>query len=44
MEFLAGVVLFIAGSIAVAVCLTAIPGPAGAAGASPPAAHGHGAH
>ena len=46
MEFVLGVVTFILGSVLVAVCLVAIPGPpgeGGAAAAAPPA-HGHGSH
>ena len=44
MNFGVGLILFILGSIAVAVCLFAIPG---AGGAAPPPAdhsHGHGGH
>jgi hypothetical protein len=42
MSFLLGLILFILGSALVAFCLTAIPGPGGAATAHPP--HGHDAH
>jgi hypothetical protein len=35
-------VLFILGTIVVAICLTAIPGPAGTGNAAPSASHGHG--
>ncbi|HET7594105.1 MAG TPA: hypothetical protein VFK49_01565 [Stellaceae bacterium] len=45
MSFILGLVLFILGSALVALCLVAIPGPAGAAPAHPPQGHdGHGAH
>jgi hypothetical protein len=42
MSFLLGLILFILGSVLVAVCLVAIPGPGGAAPAQQ--AHGHDAH
>jgi hypothetical protein len=41
MSFFLGLILFILGSALVALCLAAIPGPAGAAPAQP---HGHDAH
>jgi hypothetical protein len=41
MSFVTGLVVFILGSVLVAVCLGAIPGPEGAA---PPAEDGHGHH
>jgi hypothetical protein len=42
MSFLLGLILFILGSALIALCLVAIPGPAGAAPAHP--AQGHGSH
>ncbi|HWG79891.1 MAG TPA: hypothetical protein VN681_08965 [Stellaceae bacterium] len=42
MSFIVGLVLFVLGSVLVAVCLVAIPGPAGAAAAQQ--AHGHDDH
>jgi hypothetical protein len=43
MEFLFGFVAFVLGSVLVAVCLVAIPGPEGEEREAP-AAHGHGGH
>ena len=42
MSCLLGLILFILGSVLVAVCLVAIPGPGGAASAQRP--HGHDGH
>ncbi len=45
MTFLLGLVLFILGSVLVALCLTAIPGPAGTeAAAHAPHGHDHAHH
>ena len=44
MEFAFGVVCFILGTVLVAVCLAAIPGPAALEQTQPPAAGGHGSH
>jgi hypothetical protein len=44
MSFGVGVLLYIAGTILVAVCLTAIPGPGGEGAAPGGAGHGHGGH
>jgi hypothetical protein len=44
MSFGVGVLLYIAGTILVAVCLTAIPGPGGGGGTPSGAGHGHGGH
>ena len=43
MAFLMGVVAFLLGTVLVAVCLVAIPGPGGEEEAAPPS-HGHGGH
>jgi hypothetical protein len=43
MSFGLGLVLFILGSVAIGVCIWAIPGRAGAA-APPSTDHGHGGH
>jgi len=43
MAFLMGLVAFILGTVLVAVCLVAIPGPDGEQPPAPPA-HGHGGH
>jgi hypothetical protein len=40
MAFLFGVIAFILGTVLVAVCLVAIPGPEGEEREAPPAAHG----
>ena len=42
MSFIVGLILFILGSVLVAVCLVAIPGPGSAAAAQQ--GHGHDAH
>jgi hypothetical protein len=44
MDFGLGVILFLAGSALVALCLVAIPGPAGEGTAHDAAPHGHGGH
>jgi hypothetical protein len=44
MSFGVGVLVYIAGTVLVAVCLTAIPGPGGEGGAAGAAGHGHGGH
>lgn len=44
MEFLFGVVSFVLGTVLVAICLLAIPGPDGAEAHDAPPAHGHGGH
>ena len=42
MSFFLGLVLFILGSVLIALCIAAIPGPAGTASAH--SSHGHDAH
>jgi hypothetical protein len=44
MSFGAGLLLYVVGSIVVAICLVAIPGPGGAGGAPGGPSHGHGGH
>jgi hypothetical protein len=44
MDFALGVILFILGSGLVALCLEAIPGPAGGKDGHAPPSHGHGGH
>jgi len=44
LSFGVGFILYVLGSLAVAVCLVAVSGPPGAAPPAPDHGHGHGGH
>lgn len=44
MEFVFGVVSFVLGTVLVAICLVAIPGPTAVEQSGAPPSHGHGGH